>query len=57
MCLVVIAALAQGDMLRIGYEHHLKVYKDKTKERIDKYILHTDYSNSVFYNQIGRAHV
>ena len=23
MCLVVIAALAQGDMLRIGYEHHL----------------------------------
>ena len=50
MCLVVIAALAQGDMLRIGYEHHLKIYKDKTNERVDKYILHTDYSHSVFYN-------
>lgn len=37
-------------MMRISFEHHLKVYIDKTKERVDKYILHTDYKNSTFYN-------
>ena len=48
--LVALAAQAQDKMMRVGYEHHHKVYKDKSKERVDKYILHTDYRNSTFYN-------
>lgn len=47
---VAIAAMAQTDMMRISYEHHSKVYKDKSKERIDKYILHTNFKNSTYYN-------
>lgn len=50
MCFVAVAAMAQNDMMRISYEHHSKVYKDKSKERIDKYILHTDFKNSTYYN-------
>ncbi len=50
MCFVAIAAIAQNNMMRISYEHHSKVYKDKSKERIDKYILHTDFKNSTYYN-------
>lgn len=38
----VISEMAQTEMMRISYGHHSKVYKDKSKERIDKYILHTD---------------
>lgn len=49
-CLLSVAAQAQDNMMRVGYEHHHKVYKDKSKERVDKYILHTDYKNSTFYN-------
>ncbi|MDE6379825.1 MAG: GLPGLI family protein [Muribaculaceae bacterium] len=43
-------SFAQTDNIRIGFEHHQKVYKDKKKERVDKYILHTDYKSSTFYN-------
>ncbi len=50
VCFVAIAAIAQNNMMRISYEHHSKVYKDKSKERIDKYILHTDFKNSTYYN-------
>lgn len=50
VCLATIAAMAQNKMMRISYEHHSKVYKDKSKERIDKYILHTDFKNSTYYN-------
>ena len=42
--------MAQTDMMRISYAHHAKVYKDKSKERIDKYILHTDLKKSTYYN-------
>lgn len=45
-----ITVSAQTDMLRLSYEHHHKVYKDKSKDRVDKYILHTDFKNSTFYN-------
>ena len=48
--LVALIASAQTDMMRISYEHHHKVYKDKSKERVDKYILHSDFKNSTFYN-------
>ena len=50
VCFVAIAAMAQTDMMRISYAHHAKVYKDKSKERIDKYIFHTDFKNSTYYN-------
>lgn len=50
MCLVAVSSFAQSEMIRVSYEHRHKVYKDKSKERVDKYILHTDFKNSTFYN-------
>lgn len=50
LCLAAVAAMAQTDMLKLSYEEHSKIYKEKSKTRIAKYILQTDFKNSVYYN-------
>lgn len=50
MCLISLTAIAQNDMLKVSYEEQYKIYKDKSKSRIAKYILHTDFKNSSYYN-------
>ncbi|MDE5595620.1 MAG: GLPGLI family protein [Muribaculaceae bacterium] len=50
ICLIPFVSFAQTDMLKLSYEEYSKIYKDKSKSRVAKYILQTDFNNSVYYN-------